>query len=77
MPGVAGPKRLMVRFLNWYVAKLHIGARNDPSLVTAFQNVTNLLAPPQSLLKPCVIARVLLDGFSQRPAVRNETVSAA
>ena len=60
MPEVVGSRTSLVRFLNWYVAKLHVGARDDSSLAMAFQNVASLLAPRSSLLKPNVIARVLL-----------------
>ena len=63
----------MVRFLNWYVAELHVGAQSDPSMAMAFQSVTNLLAPPQSLLEPRMIARVL-SGALTRQTARNRAV---
>ena len=59
MPGAVGSKTPMSHFLNWYVANLHICARSDSGVAMAFQNVTNLLAPPQSLLKPALAARFL------------------
>ena len=68
MSETAGQRTLMVRFLNWYIARLHVGARSDASLALAFQNVSGLLAPPQSLFKPGVTARVLSAAFSYRPA---------
>ena len=58
------------RFLNWYVAELHVSAQNDTGLAMAFQNVTNLLDPPQSLLRPRLAARVLSTVFV-RQAARN------
>jgi flavin-dependent dehydrogenase len=67
---VVGSRTPMVRFLNWYIAKLHVGARDDSSLAMAFQNVASLLAPPSSLLKPSVIARVLLTAPIERVAGR-------
>lgn len=70
MPGVAGPKTPITRFLNWYVAQLHINARSDTTMAMAFQNVTNLLARPQSLLRPTLAARVLYAALS-RHAARN------
>jgi hypothetical protein len=73
MPGVAGPKTLMSRLLNWYVAELHAGAQSDTAMAMAFQNVTNLLAPPQSLLKPRLFARVLSEGFFRRAARNRES----
>jgi hypothetical protein len=39
----------------------------------AFQNVASLLAPPQSLLRPSVIVRVLPAAFSYRPALPAQT----
>lgn len=70
MPGVDGPKTLLSRFLNWYMAELHVSAQSDTELAMAFQNVTNLLAPPQSLLRPRLTARVLFEAFF-RHAARN------
>lgn len=69
MPEVAGPRTPMVRFLNWYVAQLHVGAQSDPRMVMAFQNVTNLLAPPQSLLEPRVFVRVLSAALARQTAM--------
>jgi hypothetical protein len=66
MSQVVGPRTPMVRFLNWYIVKLHVGARDDSRLALAFQRVASLLAPPSSLLKPSVIARVLLTTPIQR-----------
>jgi len=70
MPGVAGPKSSMARLFNWYVSELHISARTDSCMAMAFQNVTNLLAPPQSLLRPRIAVRVLSQAWS-RSAARN------
>ena len=68
IPGVAGPKSSMVRFFNWYVSELHISARTDSCMAMAFQNVTNLAAPPQSLLKLQIAMRVLSRAWSRRTA---------
>ncbi len=68
MPEVVGPRTPGVRFFNWYIAKLHVGARDDRSLAMAFHQVAGLLAPPSSLLEPNVIARVLLTAPIQRAA---------
>jgi flavin-dependent dehydrogenase len=68
IPGVAGPKTAMSRFLNWYVAQLHIGARNDSRMAMAFQNVMNILDPPEHLLAPQVAAHVLSGALSRRAA---------
>jgi hypothetical protein len=59
IPEVTGPRPLALRFLNWYIARLHVGARRDPKLAMAFHKVTNLLASPQSLFNPLLAMRVL------------------
>jgi 2-polyprenyl-6-methoxyphenol hydroxylase-like FAD-dependent oxidoreductase len=77
MPGVTGSRTPLVRFLNWYVAKLHVAARHDSSLAMAFQKVASLLVPPQSLLRPTLIARVFSAAFSCRPALPAGTTPTA
>ena len=57
---LAGAKAPMPRrLINWYMAKLQRAARRDPELALAFQSVSNLFAPPQSLLHPRLAWRVL------------------
>ena len=58
-PQVMGPRPAKVRFINWYIGKLHMAARNDGRLATAFLRVANLEAPPTSLLSPAIVARVI------------------
>jgi 2-polyprenyl-6-methoxyphenol hydroxylase-like FAD-dependent oxidoreductase len=76
MPDVPGKKSLPGQFLDWYLGKLDMAATHDRSAVIAFQNVQNLLAPPQSLLKPALIARVLSAAISFRPMARASGKSA-
>jgi hypothetical protein len=59
MPDVPGKRTVVDHLLHWYLAKLNMAARYDISAVIAFQKAKNLLAPPQSLLKPSLMARVL------------------
>jgi hypothetical protein len=75
MPGVVGRKTLMARLFNWYVAKLHAGARRDPSLVLAFQNVANLVTPPLELLRPAMITRVFSHAFVRPRETSSQTRS--
>jgi hypothetical protein len=49
----------MVKFINWYIAKLHRAAHRDPAAALAFHTVANLVAPPPSILAPAVAWRVL------------------
>jgi hypothetical protein len=48
-----------VRFLNWYVGKLYQAGQHDAALTNAFLQVTNLQAPPESLLRPAIVSRVI------------------
>lgn len=59
MPETVGPRPATVRFINWYVAKLHVAAHRDAVCSTAFHRVANLLEPPPSIMKPAVAWRVL------------------
>jgi hypothetical protein len=36
----------MVRFINWYIGKLHTAAQYDEKLANAFLRVANLVAAP-------------------------------
>jgi hypothetical protein len=63
---VEGERSARTKFIHWYIDKLHIAARHDPALVLAFHNVTNLLAPPSSLLRPQVMLRVLRGNLRPR-----------
>jgi 2-polyprenyl-6-methoxyphenol hydroxylase-like FAD-dependent oxidoreductase len=65
---VEGPRGAMVRFINWYVGKLHFAARADAALAGTFLKVANMTAPPFSLLHPATAWRVLRGNM--RPAAR-------
>jgi 2-polyprenyl-6-methoxyphenol hydroxylase-like FAD-dependent oxidoreductase len=58
-PEVAGKRTAQTRLLNAYVARLMVAARTDQVVADAFVRVTNLLAAPQSLLRPRIVGRVL------------------
>jgi hypothetical protein len=49
----------MIRFLNWYIAKLHNAAHADARLSIAFLKMINMLAPPPTILHPRIVWRVL------------------
>lgn len=55
----------MVRFLNWYMSKLHIAARTDRVVAIAFLQVSNLMASPKSLMHPRISLRVLWGNLLQ------------
>jgi 2-polyprenyl-6-methoxyphenol hydroxylase-like FAD-dependent oxidoreductase len=56
--GVTGSKPLPTDAVNWYLTRLHKAASTDRRVCRAFFDVANLLAPPQSLFKPSIVARV-------------------
>ncbi|MGH7598849.1 MAG: FAD-dependent oxidoreductase [bacterium] len=59
IPEAVGPRSAGVNFVNWYMARLHKAAHDDPALALAFYNVSNLLAPPSSVMNPRNLLRVL------------------
>jgi 2-polyprenyl-6-methoxyphenol hydroxylase-like FAD-dependent oxidoreductase len=65
IPQVKGTRSLRVRFLNWYISKLHVAARRDRVVAIAFLKVTNLMASPNSLIHPIISLRVLLGNILQ------------
>ena len=58
-PGVQGRRTAKVRLVNAYLARLHAAAAHDADIAGAFLRVAGLVAPPGSLLRPGVAARVL------------------
>ena len=79
MPGVVGQRTPMARFFNWYVAQVRMSACTDSLMAIAFQKVTNLLAPPQSLLTPriaaCVLSRAMWRRAAKNKASRLEAAA--
>jgi hypothetical protein len=71
-PDVQGPRSPKVRFINWYIGKLHMAARHDAELATAFLRVANLEAAPTLLLSPANVLRVIRGNFSQGASVRSD-----
>jgi 2-polyprenyl-6-methoxyphenol hydroxylase-like FAD-dependent oxidoreductase len=67
-PEVEGPRSLLVRFLNWYLGKLHLAAHTDAQVSIAFLKVINMVAPPSSILHPQIVWRVMKEnlGSSRR-----------
>ncbi|WP_162907780.1 FAD-dependent oxidoreductase [Allorhizocola rhizosphaerae] len=59
---VLGTRSAKTNLLNGYVARLFVAAAKHPSVAKAFLSVANLMAPPQSLFAPAVVARVLRAG---------------
>jgi 2-polyprenyl-6-methoxyphenol hydroxylase-like FAD-dependent oxidoreductase len=73
-PKVQGPRSPKVRFINWYIGKLHMAARHDAELATAFLRVANLEAPPTLLLSPANVLRVIRGNFGGSRRARGTAV---
>jgi 2-polyprenyl-6-methoxyphenol hydroxylase-like FAD-dependent oxidoreductase len=58
-PEVQGPRGPRLRLVNRYVGRLQRVAAHDAAVARAFFEVGNLVAPPTSLLRPRIAARVL------------------
>ena len=68
MPETIGPRNARVKFINWYMAKLHKAAHEDEVPSLAFHRVANLLAAPPSVMHPRIAMRVLWHNMRSRPA---------
>jgi hypothetical protein len=64
---VEGARSGMVKFVNWYIGKLHIAAAGDPAVARAFHRVANLLDPPPSIMKPAIAFRILQGNLRKVP----------
>ena len=58
-PGVEGERTLKVRLGNKYMARLHDAATRDARVTEAFFRVAGLIDPPQALMRPGLMRRVL------------------
>ena len=76
-PQVEGPRPLKVRFINWYIGKLHMAARHDLRLATAFLKVANLEEPPARLLQPSIVMRVIRGNLGRRSSSAAPTPAGA
>ena len=65
---VQGQRSGMVKFVNWYIGKLHIAAAGDPKVALAFHRVANLLDPPPSLMLPSIALRILQGNLKRSSA---------
>ncbi len=58
-PDIKGKRTPLVRFLNWYISKLHVAAQYDAQVSIAFLKVINMIAPPPSMMQPGIMWRIL------------------
>ena len=73
-PAVVGPRPARWRLINAYVNRLLRVAHRDPVVATAFMEVNGMVAPPQHLMRPRIVSRVLMGG--RRPAARQASPTA-
>ncbi|MFF3572850.1 NAD(P)/FAD-dependent oxidoreductase [Nocardia jiangxiensis] len=66
-PGVVGRRTPRIRLLNSYIGRAHRAAHIDPIVARAFMRVANLVDPPETLLSPGTVARILWHGRGVRP----------
>jgi 2-polyprenyl-6-methoxyphenol hydroxylase-like FAD-dependent oxidoreductase len=60
--GVEGRRTPKIRFANAYVARLQRAATHDATLANAFVRTAGLVDPPQALMRPGNLLRVLRHG---------------
>ena len=66
LPEITGQRPPILRLTNAYVERLLHVAEHDPIVAAAFNDVADLLAPPESIMRPRVLWRVLR-GPRRRP----------
>ncbi|MFI2652564.1 FAD-dependent oxidoreductase [Micromonospora fulviviridis] len=66
-PGVEGRRTLKVRIGNAYMARLQYAASKDPEVTNGFMRVAGLIDPPEALMRPAMMYRVLRHAV-RRPA---------
>jgi len=59
LPNVPGKRTRAVRFVNGYLARVLRAAPHDCAVALAFTEVAHLVAAPQTLFSPNIVARVL------------------
>ena len=81
MPETDGQRPLGVRVINWYVSRLHKLGHHNAEAAAAFVRVAQMRAAPESILKPGLALKVLLNTFglwpTGRPQRRFETEASA
>ncbi|HEY3606527.1 MAG TPA: FAD-binding monooxygenase [Pseudonocardiaceae bacterium] len=68
-PEVEGPRPLMVKIVNAYMAKLQAAATRDPEVTRKFMRVAGMVDPPTAILRPGMMLRVLRNGKPVQPAL--------
>ena len=77
LPEVPGHRPLITRISNAYVERLLRVAEHDPIVAAAFGDVSDLLAPPQHILGPRILWRVLRGNLRRARVPASEPEAAA
>jgi 2-polyprenyl-6-methoxyphenol hydroxylase-like FAD-dependent oxidoreductase len=79
MKETLGARSMGVNLINWYISRLHKAAHTDPHAAVAFLKVSNLLAPPQSIMHPRIALRVLWESarLHWKPSIGAKEVCAS
>ena len=67
----------MLRITNAYVERLLRVAEHDPVVAAAFGDVSDLLAPPQEVMRPRILWRVLRGNLRRGPLPTTDSSTAA
>jgi 2-polyprenyl-6-methoxyphenol hydroxylase-like FAD-dependent oxidoreductase len=62
-PGVPGHRSLKIRFVQRYLALVQAAATRDPKVTTAYMRTAGMVDPPQALMRPAMLLRVLIGAF--------------
>jgi len=73
---VEGRRTPLIRFLNWYIGKLHIAAHHDAKVSTAFLRVINMISPAPSILKPGIVWRIIKGNLRGKKVRRGNNTEA-
>jgi 2-polyprenyl-6-methoxyphenol hydroxylase-like FAD-dependent oxidoreductase len=76
LPEVEGHRSLAVRLTNAYVERLLRVAEHDPIVAAAFGDVGDLLAPPQEIMRPRILWRVLRGNLHRAPVTKTDPAAA-
>jgi 2-polyprenyl-6-methoxyphenol hydroxylase-like FAD-dependent oxidoreductase len=76
LPEVPGHRPLLLRITNAYVERLLRVAERDPIVAGAFSDVGDLLAPPQEVMRPRILWRVLRGNLRRGPVSPTEPSTA-
>jgi len=58
-PHTTGPKPRGVEVTNWYARRIGLASKKDADIRRIFTSVQQLVAPPSTLFKPAMVAKVL------------------